>query len=108
MDYSILIKVITGIIVFILVPHIANTINKPITAAIIGAVPVPIFLTFFIANQKSKIKSWSKMQLILPPMGILFGFIFYFGIVHYNFNKNYVALFIILLWLSIGLISYFL
>jgi len=107
MDIEILIKLIMGSIVFVGVPHIANKINKPTTAAIIGAVPVPIFLTFFIVYQKSVMNSWGKMQLILPPMGILFGIIFYFSIVKYNYNKNYVAIFIILLWLSIGLISYF-
>jgi len=35
-----------GLVVFTVIPHIANTLNRPVAAAIFGAVPVPIFLTF--------------------------------------------------------------
>ena len=107
MNSSLLVQFILGIIVFVVVPYFANELDKPVTAAIIGAVPVPIFLTYFINNENNEIHHWSKMQLILPIMGIAFGLIFYLLIVKYKYNKNYVATLIILLWLSIGGITYY-
>ena len=108
MDKSIIIKIIMGIAVFTLVPHMANKLNRPVAAAIFGAVPVPIFLTFFITSNKHIIDSWGKMQLILPPMGILFGILFYLLVIKYKINKNISASIIILLWLIIGIIAYIL
>ena len=111
MNTELIIQVIMGIVVFVGIPYIADQLDKPTVAAILGAVPVPIFLTFFIVNNKKNnniINKWSKMQIILPLMGILFGIIFYLLIVKYRINKNITASFIICLWLFIALLAYIL
>jgi hypothetical protein len=100
------ISITLGIIIFALIPYVANRVKKPITSAILNVVPNGMMLGYFIVD-KSFIKYFTGL-IIAPLLNPLLDLFTYYLYMYLKLSAKMSLCIGIGLWASMVLIAYIL
>jgi len=104
-EYSNFILGITGILVFVGGPYLANTIHKPITASLLNVIPTGYFMLPFITRDEFPNVLYGL--IFAPTLNVVLNFITYMLFIYIKLEPMHCVVFNISCWLLIALASYF-